>query len=268
MLTGDYAPGTILYGKFSGWRPSTGSTYGITSAVVRVYKDNSTTESSAGVSLTTNFDGLAGLHHFAIDTSADGTFYSSGSNFDVVLTSGTVDGVDASGTVVGSFTLNKTAAVRPATAGRTVTLDASGQVTVGAMAAGTVTASAVATGAIDADALATDAVQEIADGILDRDFTSHTTASTPGKIFNQLKTALSAEYQGAITGGTPTTTKFIDTNLPGTVTDYYKDRVVIFTSGAISGQAKAITAYNGTTHEVTTGAFTTAPSVADTYIIV
>jgi hypothetical protein len=40
---------------------------------------------------------------------------------------------------------------------------------VGAMAAGTVTAAAVATDAIDADALATDAVNEIADGLLNRD---------------------------------------------------------------------------------------------------
>lgn len=53
------------------------------------------------------------------------------------------------------------AALRPTTADRTLLVDASGQVTAGALADGAITAAAIATGAIDADALAADAGTEI-----------------------------------------------------------------------------------------------------------
>lgn len=105
---GDYAPSAVVYGKFTTYRPSTGAafTLGGTPAL-SVYKDNSTTQSTTGVTLTADFDAVTGLNHFAIDTSADGTFYSAGSNFDIVITTGTVDSVSVVGTVVGSFTIRK-----------------------------------------------------------------------------------------------------------------------------------------------------------------
>lgn len=108
---GDFATSTVVYGKFTTYRPSTGAPFTLAGTpALSVYKDNSTTQSTTGVTLTVDFDGVTGLHHFAIDTSADGTFYSAGSFFDVVITTGTVDSVSAVGTVVGSFTLAKGAA--------------------------------------------------------------------------------------------------------------------------------------------------------------
>lgn len=106
---GDYDTSAVVYGKFTTFRPSTGAAYtlGGTPALA-VYKDNSTTQSTSGVTLTADFDGVTGLNHFAIDTSADGSFYSAGSNFDVVLTAGTIDSVSVVGAVVGSFTIRKT----------------------------------------------------------------------------------------------------------------------------------------------------------------
>lgn len=125
---GDYAPSTVIYGKFTTYQPSTGAafTLGGTPAL-SVYKDNSTTQSTSGVTLTASFDSVTGLNHFAIDTSSDGTFYSAGSNFDVVITTGTVDGVSVVGSVVGSFSLNKVAALRPTTAGRALDVSAGGE---------------------------------------------------------------------------------------------------------------------------------------------
>ena len=126
---GDFNTGSVVYDKFSTIQPSTGAPFTLAgSPVLSVYKDNSTTESVAGVSLTPDFDGRTGLNHIAIDTGADGTFYSSGSFFTLVLTAGTVDGVSTSGFVVGAFTLNKTAALKPATANRTLVIDANGAV--------------------------------------------------------------------------------------------------------------------------------------------
>lgn len=112
---GNYAAGAVIYGKFTTFRPSTGAafTLGGTPAL-SVYKDNSTTQSTAGVTLTADFDSVTGLNHFAIDTSADGTFYSANSNFDIVVTTGTVDSVSVVGTVVASFSLDKAVSIVPA----------------------------------------------------------------------------------------------------------------------------------------------------------
>jgi len=124
---GDYATSAVIYGKFTTYRPSTGEPYTLAGTpALSVYKDGSTTQSTTGVTLTVDFDSVTGLHHFAIDTSADGTFYAAGSNFDVVITAGTVDSVSAVGSVVGSFSLAKVAALRPSTAGRTLVVDAAG----------------------------------------------------------------------------------------------------------------------------------------------
>lgn len=126
---GDFDASTVIYGKFTTYRPSTGAPYTLAGTpALSVYKDASTTQSTTGVTLTVDFDSVTGLHHYAIDTSADGTFYSAGSFFDIVITTGTVDSVSAVGTVVGSFTIRKNSALKPATAGRTVVVDASGLV--------------------------------------------------------------------------------------------------------------------------------------------
>jgi hypothetical protein len=124
---GDFDTSTVIYGKFATYRPSTGATYTLAgSPVLSVYKDNSTTQSTTGVTLSVDFDSVTGLNHFAIDTSADGTFYSAGSFFDVVITTGTVDSVSITGSVVASFTIRKNSALKPATAGRTLVVDAAG----------------------------------------------------------------------------------------------------------------------------------------------
>lgn len=131
MSIPDYAPSTVVRDKFNTFRPSTGAPFTLAGTpVLSVYKDNSATQSVTGVTLTVDFDSLAGLHDYAVDTSADGTFYSAGSSFAVVITTGTVDSVSVVGTVVGRFTLNKQSALRPATAGRTFAVTASGGIAV------------------------------------------------------------------------------------------------------------------------------------------
>lgn len=124
---GDFDASAVIYGKFTTFRPSTGAAYTLAgSPALSVYKDASTTQSTTGVTMTADFDSVTGLNHFAVDTSADGTFYSAGSFFDIVVTTGTVDSVSVVGAVVASFTLRKTSALKPSTAGRTLVVDASG----------------------------------------------------------------------------------------------------------------------------------------------
>jgi hypothetical protein len=98
---GDFDASTVVHGKFTTYRPSTGAPFTLAGTpALSVYKDNSTTQSTTGVTLTADFDSVTGLHHYTIDTSADGTFYAAGSFFDVVITTGTVDSISAVGTVV------------------------------------------------------------------------------------------------------------------------------------------------------------------------
>jgi hypothetical protein len=124
---GDFDASAVVYGKFTTFRPSTGATFTLAGTpALSVYKDNSVTQSTTGVTLTADFDSVTGLNHFAIDTSADGTFYSAGSFFDIVITTGTVDGVSVTGSVVAGFTIRKNSALKPTTAGRTLVVDASG----------------------------------------------------------------------------------------------------------------------------------------------
>lgn len=105
---GDYAPSTVIRTKFTTCQPSTGAPFTLVgSPALAVYKDDSTTQSTAGLTLSVNFDSVTGMHHAIIDTSADGTFYSTGSNFDLVLTAGTVDGISVAGTVIASFSIGK-----------------------------------------------------------------------------------------------------------------------------------------------------------------
>jgi hypothetical protein len=124
---GDYDAATVVYGKFTTYQPSTGASFTLAgSPAIQVYKDNSTTQSSSGVTLTTDFDSVTGFNHFAVDTSSDGTFYSAGSFFDVMLSAGSVNSVNVAGSAIASFTLRKDSALKPATAGRNLVVDTSG----------------------------------------------------------------------------------------------------------------------------------------------
>ena len=126
MSLGDFDSGAVIYGKFTTYNPSTGApfTLGGTPAL-SVYKDNSTTQTTTGVTLLADFDSVTGLNHFAIDTSD--AFYAVGSFFDIVITTGTVNAVSAVGSVVGRFTIRKTACLKPTTAGRTLDVSSGGE---------------------------------------------------------------------------------------------------------------------------------------------
>jgi len=58
---------------------------------VRIYKDDGTTESTVGITDTEDFDAMTGVHCCKIDTSAD-AFYTTGHDYNVVLSGATIDG--------------------------------------------------------------------------------------------------------------------------------------------------------------------------------
>lgn len=84
---------------------------------VSVYKANGTTQSTAGITLTLDFDAVTGLHNVLIDLSAD-AFYAVANDYAVVITAGTVDGVSVVGTVLAHFSIQNrsTSAIKTDTA--------------------------------------------------------------------------------------------------------------------------------------------------------
>lgn len=121
MYLGDYAAGSMIDFKFPTLNLSGVPTTLLGTPAISVYKANLTTQSVAGVALTVDFDSLTGLNHVRLDTSADGTFYAAGSQYDVVITAGLVNLVSVVGQVVGRFTLGAVpAAVKAAVIGHGV----------------------------------------------------------------------------------------------------------------------------------------------------
>ena len=93
--------------------------------VIDIYEDNSTTEITGAETLSVDFDGVTGLNNLRIvATAANG--FESGKSYAAVITTGTVGGVSVVGETVLNFTIQRTSAVRPTTAGRTLDVTATG----------------------------------------------------------------------------------------------------------------------------------------------
>lgn len=175
---GDLAVGVTTDFKFTTRRFSTGAPFALASGAISVYKDNSTTQSTSGVTLTADFDSLTGVNHVRIDTSSDGTFYSAGSNFQVLITTGTVDSVSVVGETIAHFSI----AHRP----------------VQALAANVITATAIASDAITAAKVASDVGTEIGTAVwatTTRQLTSAQTFDLTGNITGNLSGSV-----GSVTG--------------------------------------------------------------------
>lgn len=201
---GDFRIGKVVRKMWSSNAIAGESITRATNGTVSVYKDGGTTQSTTGVTDTEDFDSLTGVHLVAVDTSSDGTFYSSGSDFEVVLSAATIDGKTINAALF-SFSLENRSALISTTAGRTLDVSAGGEAGVdwanvgspttalnlsgttvktatdvetdtadiqsripAALVSGRMDASvgAAAANTLTASALATDAVTEIAAGIL------------------------------------------------------------------------------------------------------
>ena len=296
MSLGDFDSGAVIYGKFTTFNPSTGAPFTLAGTpALSVYKDNSTTQTTTGVTLTADFDSVTGLNHFAIDTSD--SFYAVGSFFDVVITTGTVNAVSAVGSVVGRFTIRKTACLKPTTSGRTLDVDggtaAANMTQVGgqtASASGTVTFPAtissltaagvrselsVELGRIDttvssrlasASYTAPPTAATIADAVWDEAYAGHTSAGSFGKLLDTLRKANYVTEGTVGAGGTPTTTVFRTDLTEATGT--FDNQTLLFVSGNLAGESAPIETYSVTNGQITLGdALTAAPTAGDAFVI-
>jgi hypothetical protein len=107
-------PGRTLYIPFESFAGSTGAPVTITGLAVsdiRIYKDGSTTEraSTSGYTLLDtdgiDFDGITGIHGFSINLADDATadFFKAGSQYWVIISAITVDGVATMSFIAATF---------------------------------------------------------------------------------------------------------------------------------------------------------------------
>lgn len=123
---GDFSASSVIDFKFTTFRPSTGAPFTLAGTpVVSVYKDNDLVQTTTGVALTVDFDGVTGLNHVRVTTTD--AFYANGSEFECVITTGTVDSVSVVGSCVGRFTLRSQASLYPTTAGNTLDVNVNGE---------------------------------------------------------------------------------------------------------------------------------------------
>lgn len=91
MFLGDYSEDYAELAAMFVTRDPAGNPVSLASGVASVYKSNDGTESTAGVTLTPDFDGITGLNHVLVDLGAD-AFYATGEDY-AVYVSGTVGGI-------------------------------------------------------------------------------------------------------------------------------------------------------------------------------
>lgn len=101
---GDYVEDATIDFMFSTFSPVTSAPAALATGAVQVYKANNLGQTSTGVTLTADFDGITGQNHVRIDTSSD-SFYATANDYSVVLSGGTVGGVAVTGTVLATFSI-------------------------------------------------------------------------------------------------------------------------------------------------------------------
>lgn len=96
--------------KFTTTEPDTGAPATLSGTpAVSAYVGNSTTQITAGITLSVDFDGVTGLNNVRV-VATTGNGYADGTDVSLVITTGTVDGNSAVGYVIENFTIGRSAA--------------------------------------------------------------------------------------------------------------------------------------------------------------
>lgn len=252
-MKGDFTPGKIIPLKFCTHKAD-GTPITLTGTpVISVYKAGSTTESTAGVSLTVDYDSRTGLHSVVVDTSADGTFYAASNDFDLIITAGTVDGISVVGTKVGEFSLSNRAALRPTTADRTLDVSAGGEAGLDWANVGSPTTTQNLSGTTVGTAAAVTTVNGLAANVI----TAASIASdaiTDAKVASDVTIASVTGAVGSVNGAVGSVAGNVGGNVVGTVAS------VVGAVGSVAGNVGGNV--TGNVGGIATGGITTASFAA------
>lgn len=95
------------------------------SPVISAYPGNSTTQLTAGITLTVDFDAVTGYNNVTV-VATSGNGYATATDYDLCITTGSVNSVSVVGESIGSFSIENRSALMPTTAARTLVVDAAG----------------------------------------------------------------------------------------------------------------------------------------------
>lgn len=107
-------------------------------------------------------------------------------------------------------------------------------------------------------------IAQVANGVLSEVTSGHTTAGTVGEVLNNQQLAI---VTGEAVAGTLTRTS-MTTDLTETTDDHYNGRYIVWTTGALKGQATDITDYDGAAKMLTFTQITEAPGAGVEFVIV
>lgn len=123
---GDFRLGDTFDTKFTTRQISGAPATLASSPVISAYVGNSTTEITAGITLSVDFDSRTGLNNVRV-VATSGNGYATASNYQLVITTGTVNSVSVVGEVIAEFSIEARSAVMPTTAARTLDVSATGE---------------------------------------------------------------------------------------------------------------------------------------------
>lgn len=91
---------------------------------------------------------------------------------------------------------------------------------------------------------------------------------TSKAVLASFEVSLNIPRGSVVADGSNSATTF-ETDLTESTNDHWKDALLVFVTGALAGQVKKVTGYNGTTKFVTfTSGFTAAPSAGVRFILI
>ncbi len=260
---GDYAEDSTVRFFFS-TNDSSGGRIGFSASLeaadVEIIKDGNITGSTAGVTITTDFDSKTGLHLIAVDMSAD-AFYATGSDYACLLypNDETVDSQNVAAVIAEWSCENRfdevdvTKVSGDATAADNLELDYDG--TGYAKSNSTVGTVTTLTNKSDFRLSATGV-----DDIWDEQLSGHVAAGSAGAALYVVRSAT------AQAGAASTIT--LDASASAS-DDFYNNNPIWIVSGTGAGQGNTITDYNGTTKVATVqDSWVTNPSSDSVFVII
>ena len=126
MYHGDIRLGDTIDIKFTTRQISGAPSTLSSSPVISAYPGNSTTQLTAGITLSVDFDSVTGLNNCRV-VATSGNGYLTATNYTLVITTGTVNSVSVVGECIGSFSIENRSALMPSVVARTLAVGSAGQ---------------------------------------------------------------------------------------------------------------------------------------------
>jgi hypothetical protein len=224
----------------------------------RVYKNGSATQKATtnGITITSPFDSVTGLHILEIDTSndtGDSGFWTTGADYWIVATpdetidSQTVVGVIATFSIQNRYSSARLAAIEEDT------LDIQSRIPT-SLDGGNMRSSV-------------QNIAAIADAVWDEPYAQHNIAGSFGKLLNTIRKSNLA-IEGEVTNAITPTTLTFSSNISAT-TSAYAHAVLLFVDGPLAGENSPIISYNNTNGVfVLEEPLTAAPSNGDEFVVI